>query len=82
VTTSLAVRVTRDEDGVYVAECPEIPGCVSQGESEEAARRNLEQAIRACLAVRFKEGIPPSSVAPSLLERLWDNPEDSNYDEE
>ena len=46
------VTVERDEDGVYVVECPAIPGCVSQGETEREALGNVEAAIRQCLEVR------------------------------
>ncbi len=52
------VTIDRDEDGVYVAECPGIPGCVSQGKTEEEALRNIEDAIRECLAVRAERGMP------------------------
>ena len=53
------VTITRDEDGMYVAECPAIPGCVSQGRTKEEAARNVEGAIRECLAVRHDLGMPP-----------------------
>jgi predicted RNase H-like HicB family nuclease len=46
------VVVYQDEDGVYIAECPSIPGCVSQGLTEVEARVNITDAIRGCLAVR------------------------------
>jgi predicted RNase H-like HicB family nuclease len=52
------VTIDRDEDGVYVVECPAIPGCVSQGKTEEEALRNIEDAIRECLAVRAERGMP------------------------
>jgi predicted RNase H-like HicB family nuclease len=52
------VNVDRDEDGVFVAECPAIPGCVSQGRTEEDALRNVEDAIRECLEVREELGLP------------------------
>jgi predicted RNase H-like HicB family nuclease len=48
----------RDEDGVWIAECPSIPGCVSQGEIREAALENLREAIGLCLEVRAEEGLP------------------------
>jgi antitoxin HicB len=37
------------EDGGYVAECPAIPGCVSEGESVEDALANIREAIEGCL---------------------------------
>lgn len=48
----------RDEDGVWVAECPSIPGCVSQGETREEALANIREAIAACLEVRDERGLP------------------------
>ncbi|MDP2898768.1 MAG: type II toxin-antitoxin system HicB family antitoxin [bacterium] len=52
------VTIDRDEDGVFVAECPSIPGCVSQGKTEEEALRNIEDAIEQCLEVRAERGMP------------------------
>ena len=52
------VTISRDEDGMFVAECPLIPGCVSQGKTEEEAERNIREAIRECLAVRAELGLP------------------------
>jgi predicted RNase H-like HicB family nuclease len=53
----LLVSVYQDEDGVYIAECPSIPGCVSQGASESEAEANLADAIRECLAVRAENSM-------------------------
>lgn len=52
------VTVERDENGVYVVECPAIPGCVSQGATEEEALENIRDAIEQCLAVRAERGMP------------------------
>jgi predicted RNase H-like HicB family nuclease len=52
------VTIDRDEDGVWVAECPAIPGCVSQGKTKSDALKNLDEAIRACLEVRAERGMP------------------------
>jgi len=52
------VSIYRDEDGVYISECPSIPGCVSQGQSEAEAESNIADAIRECLAVRADLGMP------------------------
>ena len=54
----LQVTLFRDEDGVWVAECPAIPGCISQGGTREAAMENIQDAIRGCLAVRAERGMP------------------------
>ena len=52
------ISIWRDEDGMYIAECPAIPGCVSQGKTEAEAELNVRDAIRECLAVRAEKGIP------------------------
>ena len=48
----LSVTLERDETGMLVAECPAIPGCMSQGKTEEEALANIREAIVACLEVR------------------------------
>ncbi len=52
------VTLERDEDAVWVAECPSIPGCVSQGKSKSEALKNIREAIQACLEVRAERGLP------------------------
>jgi predicted RNase H-like HicB family nuclease len=52
------ITVFQDEDGVFIAECPSIPGCVSQGKTESEAEKNIRKAIKACLAVRTEKGMP------------------------
>lgn len=52
------VTLDRDEDGVWIVECPSIPGCVSQGETKEAALENVREAIEMCLEVRSDRGLP------------------------
>ena len=57
----------RDEDGVWVAECPAIPGCVSQGQTREEAISNIKDAIALCLEVRSERGMP-LTVETSMVE--------------
>ena len=52
------VSLDRDEDGVWVAVCPAIPGCVSQGGTKDEALANARDAIRMCLEVRAERGMP------------------------
>ena len=52
------ITITQDEDGMFVAECPSIPGCVSQGKTVEEAEQNIQEAIQECLAVRVEKGMP------------------------
>jgi predicted RNase H-like HicB family nuclease len=55
---TFSVTLDRDEDGMWVVECPAIPGCVSQGKSREEALQNIRQAIKLCLEVRAEQGLP------------------------
>ena len=52
------ITILRDEDGIFVVECPSIPGCVSQGKTEQEAIDNIKEAIKQCLEVRSERGIP------------------------
>lgn len=54
----LLVTLERDETGMIVAECPSIPGCVSQGETESEALANIREAIAGCLAARAANNMP------------------------
>ena len=54
----LPVILERDETGMIVAECPAIPGCVSQGRTEDEAIANIREAIVGCLEVRAEQGMP------------------------
>ena len=52
------ITIERDEDGVWIAECPSIPGCVSQGSTKDEAVENVRDAIKLCLEVRAERGLP------------------------
>lgn len=52
------MTIDRDEDGAWVAECPAIPGCISQGQSKDEALENIRDAIHECLQVRAERGLP------------------------
>jgi len=54
----LSITIDRDEDGVWVVECPAIPGCVSQGKTKSATLANIKEAIALCLEVRAERGLP------------------------
>ncbi len=49
------ITLDRDEDGVWIAECPSIPGCISQGATRDEAVANIQDAIAACLEVRAEQ---------------------------
>jgi predicted RNase H-like HicB family nuclease len=57
----LPVVLTPGEDGWIVAECPLIPGCISQGKNQEEALVNIREAIELCLETQAQEGwiLPP-----------------------
>ena len=52
------ITVFQDEDGMFVSECPAIPGCVSQGRTEQDVLENIQAAIKECLEVRAEKGMP------------------------
>lgn len=52
------VRLYQDEDGIWIAEVPSIPGCGSDGPTREEALENVKEAIEACLEVRADLGMP------------------------
>ncbi len=52
------ISVSQDEDGMYISECPSIPGCVSQGRTYAEAEKNIMEAIHECLEVRREFGLP------------------------
>jgi predicted RNase H-like HicB family nuclease len=54
----LVTTLERDEEGVWVAECPSIPGCVSQGDTRDEALANIREAIAVCLEVPAERGLP------------------------
>jgi len=52
----LPVILTPGENGYVVAECPVIPGCISQGRTREEALKNIREAIELCLENHHQEG--------------------------
>lgn len=52
------ITIERDEDNVWITECPSIPGCVSQGDTKTEAIENIKDAIKVCLEVRAEKGLP------------------------
>ena len=55
------VTLERDEDGSFVAQCPTLPGCISEGKNREEALTNIKDAVQGYLASLKKhdEPIPP-----------------------
>lgn len=55
------IKVEQDEDGIFVAQCPALPGCISQGKTRAVAVRNVQDAIAGYIASlkKHNEPIPP-----------------------
>jgi predicted RNase H-like HicB family nuclease len=66
------VTLTKAEDGWIVAECPALPGCVSQGRDEQEALSNIKEAIAASLWAEDKKAMAqsPHSHQPEILVSL------------
>jgi antitoxin HicB len=63
------VRIEPDEDGIFVAECPTLPGCISQGETRDAALDNIKDAIAGYLASLNAHGEPvPLPITEEVVE--------------
>lgn len=61
------VIIEQDEDGVFVAECPSLPGCISQGKSREETLININDAIKGYLESLRKHNEP---IPPSIMEEV------------
>ena len=56
------VLIEQDEDGIFVVECPLLPGCVSEGRTRKEALENIQDAIAGYIESLKKhdEAVPPS----------------------
>ncbi len=45
------------EDGCWIAECPSLPGCISQGKDRENALENIKEAIEGYIAALEEDGL-------------------------
>jgi len=54
-----------DEDGIFVAKCPSLPGCVSQGKNRSETLKNIQEAIEGYVASLKAHGEP---IPPSIVE--------------
>jgi predicted RNase H-like HicB family nuclease len=61
------VIVYLGEDDWWVAECPSLPGCVSQGRTREAAIENIKEAIRGYVKALEEDGLPVPEESFSVL---------------
>lgn len=61
------VLIHRGDDGYWVAECPSLPGCISQGRDKEEAPRNIKEAIDGYIAALVEDGLP---VPPETFDAI------------
>jgi predicted RNase H-like HicB family nuclease len=59
--------IEQDEDGMYVAEVPSLPGCISQGQTREETVENIREAIAAYLE---SLEAPDDPIPPPITEEL------------
>ncbi len=63
------VLIEPDEDGVFVAECPNLPGCISQGKTRAEALANIKDAIDGYIASLRKHDEPvPLPISEEVIE--------------
>ena len=61
------VMLYKGEDGYWIAECPSLPGCVSQGKSKEDAIANIREAIEGYVLTLEEDKLP---VPPERFETI------------
>lgn len=64
------VILEKGEDGWYTATVPALPGCISQGKTEEEAKKNIQEAIKLHISLLAEDGIPirhDSSVKETMV---------------
>jgi antitoxin HicB len=62
------VLIQQDEDGIFVAKCPSLPGCISQGKTREEALTNITDAINGYLQSLKKHNEPLPRIEEELVE--------------
>jgi predicted RNase H-like HicB family nuclease len=68
------ITLSRAEDGWIVAECPALPGCVSQGKDEKEAIDNVREAITAWLWAEDQKAVsalPPGAQSEPIVVAVW-----------
>lgn len=63
------ITIEQDEDGMFIAECPSLPGCISQGGTRAEAVENIQDAIQGYLESLRKHGEPiPPGIDEEIVE--------------
>jgi antitoxin HicB len=63
------ILIEQDEDGVFVANCPALPGCISQGKTRAEVQANIKEAIQGYLESLKKHNDP---IPPPITEEIID----------
>ena len=61
------VVIYKGEDGFWVAECPTLPGCVSQGKTVDGALKNIREAIKAYVGALEMDKLPVPPETESIM---------------
>ncbi len=62
------IVISRGEDGQWVAECPSLPGCVTQGATRELAIENARDAVEQYIAALEEDHLPvPAETFETLV---------------
>ena len=63
------ILIEQDEDGMFIAECPALPGCISEGATRSEAVENIRDAIEGYITSLKKHNEPiPSPIIEELVE--------------
>ena len=63
------IFIEKDEDGFFVAECPSLPGCISQGQTRSEAVNNIQDAIKGYIESLKKHDEPiPPAIDEEIIE--------------
>jgi antitoxin HicB len=63
------IIIEQDEDGIFVAECPSLPGCISQGKTRAEALSNIQDAIKGFIESLKKHDEPiPPAINEEIIE--------------
>ncbi len=61
------IIIAEDEEGMFIAECPSLPGCISQGKTRDEALTNITDAVKGYLLSLKKHDEP---IPPSIYEEM------------
>jgi len=63
------IFIEQDEDGIFIAQCPALPGCISQGKTRKEALENIKDAMSGYLESLKKHGEPiPPPIDEEIVE--------------